>query len=77
MDLYASYDFKGNLIESSPLIVIVKVSKKIVHKCIIKITEKMPVGVESKLAWNCLELQLHIFHVKFRWGDIYNGISFY
>ena len=50
MDLYASYDFKGNLIESSPLIVIVKVSKKIVHKCIIKITEKMSVGVESKLA---------------------------
>lgn len=50
VDLYASYDFKGNLIESSPLIVIVKVSKKIVHKCIIKITEKMPVGVESKLA---------------------------
>ena len=49
VDIYASYNFKGNLIESSPLIVIVQVAEKVVRKCIIKITEKMPVGVESKL----------------------------
>ena len=37
MDIYISYDFKGNLIVSSPLIVIVQVAEKIVYKCIKKI----------------------------------------